>query len=63
MQNLYTAKDFTHDAGHDTYQCPAGKAKMNLVWTLHCLVHNLGKLVVNAPGCIAKLAGENVARA
>lgn len=40
-----------------------GKAKVNLVWTLHCLVHNLGKLVVNAPGYIAKLAEKAAARA
>lgn len=40
-----------------------GKEKVNLVWTLHCLVHNLGKLVVNAPGYITKLAGQTAAEA
>jgi transposase len=40
-----------------------GRQKVNWVWTLHCLVHNLGKLAVNATAYFAGLAVKVAAKA
>ncbi len=40
-----------------------GRQKVNLIWMLHCLVHNLGKLIAHAPGYIAELAEKAALKA